>query len=232
MKTTNVKASNLNYDHYETDKYDNDIERVIPGHKKMHKEIEMIVKTFKNNHVINKIADLGTGTGLTAEMIMKLVPNANLTANDFSKKMIMGAKNRLSRFKVDYVFGDFSEINIGKNFDIILTVIGLHHQNTEGKKKVLKKIFNSLNEGGLFILGDLVTYKNKQEAALNDALHFAHMVRNAEDEKSLKEWAYHHKFLNDLAPMEDQIKWLKEAGFKRISVKYQYLNTALIIAYK
>lgn len=232
MKTTNVKASNLNYDHYETKKYDNDIERVIPGHKRMHQEIKKIVNNFKKNNLINKIADLGVGTGLTAELIMKLNPEANLTANDFSRKMILGAKKRLAGFKVNYVFGDFSEINIGKNFDMVLTVIGLHHQNNTGKKKVFNKIFNSLNKGGIFILGDLVTYRNKQEAAYNDAKHFAHMVKNAEDERSLKEWAYHHKFLNDLAPIEDQIKWLKDVGFKKISIKYKYLNTALIIAYK
>jgi len=232
MKTTNVKANNLNYDHYETKKYDNDIERVIPGHKEMHREIKKIVIDYKKNNSVNKIADLGTGTGITAELVMKLNPNAKLIANDFSKRMIQGAKRRLSKYNVNYIFGDFSEINFGDNFDIVMTIIGLHHQNTEGKKKVFHKIYDSLKKGGVFILGDLVTYKNKQEAAYNDAKHFAHMVEKADDEKSLKEWAYHHKFLNDPAPIEHQIKWLKDTGFKKVIIKYKYLNTALIIAYK
>jgi hypothetical protein len=57
-------------------------------------------------------------------------------------------------------------------------------------------------------------------------------VENARDEKSLEEWAHHHKFLNLLASIEDQIAWLKEVGFSGVEVRYEYLNTALIVATK
>ena len=232
MKTTNVEASNLNYDNYETEKYDADIRRVIPGHENLHNEIENFLKDYIASHEVHKIADLGVGTGLTAEKILKFSPSAKLIAIDFSDQMIDGAKKRLGNFDVDYQFGDYSEMDLEKDFDVITSVIGVHHQNTEGKKKVFKKVFDSLKDGGVFIFGDLVTYRDKEEAAANDAKHYHHLVENAEDEKSLREWAHHHKFLNDLAPIEDQIEWLKEAGFKNVVVKFQHLNTALITAEK
>ncbi len=232
MKTTNVKADNLNYDHYATGKYDADIRRVIPGHEDLHKEIENFVTDYTKSNKISRVADLGIGTGLTSERILKLTPDAELIAIDFSDQMIEGAKKRLASYNVKYRFGDYSEINFGENFDIVTSVIGIHHQNTGGKKKVFKKVYDSLKKGGVFMFGDLVTYRDKEEAAYNDAKHYALMVKNAEDEKSLREWAYHHKFLNDLAPIEDQIKWLKAVGFKHVTVTFQYLNTALIIAEK
>lgn len=232
MKTTNVKADNLNYDNYETEKYDTDILRVIPGHDNLHKEIENFLKKYIKSHQIQKIADLGIGTGLTSERILKFTPDAKLIAVDFSDQMIGGAKKRLENFYVEYIFGDYSEMDLEKDFDIITSVIGIHHQNTEGKKKVFKKVFDCLKNTGVFIFGDLVTFRDKKEAATNDAKHYHHLVENAEDEKSLREWAYHHKFLNDLAPIEDQLDWLKKVGFRKVSINFQHFNTALIIAEK
>jgi len=58
------------------------------------------------------------------------------------------------------------------------------------------------------------------------------MVKNSKDDKSLKDWAHHHKFLNDPAPLEDQLTWLKEAGFSKIEIKFKKINTILIVATK
>ena len=76
-----------------------------------------------------------------------------------------------------------------------------------------------------------MTYKNPKKAALNQALHFHHLVEKSTDKKTLEEWAHHHYNLNDLAPVEDQIEWLKNIGFK-VYLKMLSFNTALIIAKK
>ena len=231
-KSTNVNADELNYDKYEAKIYDNDIRRSIPGHDELHKIIEETTREFSKKHKVKKVLDLGIGTGITSEKILKLLPGASLTAVDFSEQMIKGAKKLLAKYKVEYLLGDYSELDFGTDFDIVLSVIGFHHQNDEGKKKMFKKIYNSLKPDGIFILGDLVTYRDKNKAALNDAKHYHHLVENARDEKALEEWAYHHKFLNVLTPIEDQITWLKDAGFSNIEIKYTYLNTALITVKK
>ncbi|MAG60275.1 16S rRNA (cytosine(1402)-N(4))-methyltransferase [archaeon] len=230
--STNVKAEELNYDKYENKKYDDDIRRVIPGHEKLHQEIEKIVKEFSQKNKVEKIADLGVGTGLTAERILKIIPQASLTAVDFSEVMLSGAKKRLSKYQTKFILGDYAKEEFGKDFDIIESVIGIHHQNHEGKRKLFKKIFNSLKDGGIFIFGDLVTYKDEHVAKVNDEKHYAFLVKNATDKKTLEEWTHHHKFLNDLAPIEDQVNWLKEAGFSSVDIKFQELNTALILAQK
>ena len=81
------------------------------------------------------------------------------------------------------------------------------------------------------MFGDLVTYKNKYQAALNNAKHYKHLVDKSTDEKTLSEWAYHHQFLNDLSPIEDQIDWLEKIGFK-VDKKFLQFNTALLICKK
>jgi len=83
----------------------------------------------------------------------------------------------------------------------------------------------------VFIFADLVTYRDQKEAALNQAKHFKNLVDKTEDDKTLSEWAYHHLYLNDLAPIEDQIKWLKDDGFK-VKKDFLKINTTLLICHK
>ena len=230
---TNVKPDELNYDHYETQKYDDDIVRSIPGHEELHKHIDQIVQRDYSSKDRVKVLELGVGTGLTAERILRQMPNAEYTAVDFSEQMLAGARRRLSQYNVTFVNGDYSQIDLPNDNDLVVSVVGIHHQETDDDKKSLfQRIYDSLNETGAFIFGDLVTYRNPEEAAINEARHFHHLVENARDEESLKEWEHHHKYLNKLAPLEDQVEWLWEVGFRKVTVVYQKCNTALVYVKK
>lgn len=228
---TNVKPSELNYDNYAEEKYDRDIVNVIPFHKELHEHIASFIKSHFDAEKEYDVADLGTGTGITAKLIQDLLPNAKIDAVDFSEQMMAGAKAKLGDKNVRYLFGDFVEMDFDKQYDIVVAVIGVHHQNTEGKQKLFQKIYSMLKPGGVFIFGDLVTYTDKQEAARNEALHYHHLVEHATDEKTLMEWAYHHRFLNDLAPVEDQIDWLSKDGFK-VQKDFLKMQTALVFCSK
>lgn len=231
MKTTNVKPQQLNYDHYSTNKYDRDIINSIPHHQDLHESIIAYVKkNFKKTDDYS-VLDLGVGTAITSKMIKDVLPEAEFDLVDFSKKMLDGARKRMGAKNVRYIFGDYSKIKFDRKYDIVVSVIGLHHQNHQGKKLLFKKIYSLLKPGGVFIFGDLVTHKNIKKAALNQALHFHHLVEKSTDKKTLEEWAYHHAVLNDLASVEDQVAWLKQLGFK-VKVKMLKINTALIICEK
>lgn len=229
MKTTNVKPSQLNYDSYTLSKYDRDIVNSIPHHHEIHNLISEYTKNNFANKIIS-VLDLGVGTGLTSKLIQNILPLAKFTVVDFSRQMLRGAKKKLGS-TVKYILGDYSKILFTDRYNLIISVIGIHHQNTVGKKKLFKKIYSLLKPNGIFILGDLVTYKDDHVAAYNNALHFHHLVKNATDKKTLTEWSYHHIFLNDLAPIEDQIVWLKKIGFK-VSVEFLQTNTALLVCKK
>lgn len=231
-RTTNVAPEDLNYDKYEAEKYEDDICRSIPGYEEMHQKIESIIAEYAASNKVDSVLDLGVGTGLTAERLLKFMPDATMTAVDFSEQMLKGAEKRLTGAKAKFLIGDYSEIDFGKDYEVITSVIGLHHQNDEGKKKMFKKIYNALKPGGIFIFGDLVTYEDENKAKENEEKHFQFLRENARDEESLREWEHHHRTQNLLAPAERQVEWLKEAGFSDVEVKFEYLNTVLIIAKK
>jgi len=230
MKTTNVKANDLNYDHYSTDKYDRDIFNSIPHHKELH---EQIIKFVGKNFDAKKeyaALDLGVGTGITSKMIWDKLPKVKFDLVDFSNKMLAGAKKKFGK-SANYILGDYSTMKFSKKYDLVVSVIGIHHQNHKGKQALFKKIYSLLKPGGIFIFGDLVTYKNPKKAALNQALHFHQLVEKSTDKKTLEEWAHHHYVLNDLAPIEDQIEWMKKIGFN-VKIEMLKLNTALLICKK
>jgi len=229
--TTNVRPEDLNYSHYSTRKYDQDIARSIPGHKELHKKIGQVLKAEFDSRSI-KVLELGIGTGLTAKSILKHFPKAEYAGIDFSRQMLDGARKKLSKYRPTLILGDYAIKDFPKNNDLIVSVIGVHHQKTDKDKKALfKKIFAALAPKGIFIFGDLVSFRNRKTAALNEALHFHALVENAKSKKSLAEWAFHHKFLNNPAPLEDQLGWLKQIGFEN-SVMFQKFNTALVICRK
>lgn len=230
MRTTNVNPSDLNYDKYTTDKYDRDIVNSIPFHREVHDLIAGFASSFKKGEKY-EVLDLGVGTAITSRMLKDILPNSHFDLVDFSQRMLNGAKKKMGKENARYIFGDYSKIKFDQKYNIVISVIGVHHQNIQGKKKLFKKIFCLLNNGGYFIFGDLVTYLDKRKAALNNAKHFKYLAEKATDEKTLSDWAYHHMFLNDLAPVEEQVKWLKEIGFK-VSIKFLKFNTALIICKK
>lgn len=229
--TTNVSPWDLNYDHYSPEQYDRDIINSIPFHAELHEKILDFLKQNWNQDDTQRVLDLGAGTGLTSSAIKKTFPGVELTVNDFSKTMLAGARKKLGEIKVKYILGDYAEIDWGTNYDLIITVIGLHHQSSKGAQSLVKKAFSSLNSGGFLIIGDLMTVADKSQAALDNARHYHHLVSRAMDEKTLCEWAYHHQFLNDLKTLEDHRKWLRDGGFE-IACEWGQWNTKLLIAQK
>lgn len=228
--STNVQPSQLNYDNYSDEKYDQDIVNSIPFHKEIHKLIaEYVQENFDQNDSY-KIVDLGVGTGITALWLLDLLPNASMDVVDFSEQMMEGAKRKLGD-KARYLVGDYLEMEFDQNYDIVVSVIGMHHQNHEGKQEMFKKIYGMLNDGGVFIFGDLMTYRDAERAHRADEQHYAHLREYATDEKTLAEWEHHHRELNDMAPIEDQVEWLEAVGFK-VEKAFHQMNTGLLFANK
>lgn len=228
---TNVSPADLNYDKYSMDKYDRDIVNSIPYHDELHQRISRFVKESFDSSRAYRVLDLGVGTGITSKLIQDLLPQAQIDAVDFSKQMLARARKKLGDKNVRYILGDYADLALDAHYDMVVSVIGIHHQPNQGKKKLFEKIYSLLNKEGVFAFGDLVTYSDRYEAARNHALHYHHLVAHATDEKTLAEWAHHHMFLNDLAAIEDQIDWLEHAGFE-VKKEFLKMNTALLFCTK
>ncbi len=229
-----TKPTELHYHYYTAAKYEEDIRIAIPGYEKMNELIKQtLVEYFQKRNRKITVLELGIGTGLTAEIVLENTNVGKYTGIDFSDAMLDGAKVRLKQYIPELVYGDYAKIKFPKENDLVISVISIHHQATDRDKQILfKKIYDSLAPDGIFIFGDLFTQKNERDIALNKAHHLHHLVENAADEKTLTEWAHHYEFVNHLAPLEDQMQWLKECGFAKVKLLFSKFNTSLIVAEK
>ncbi len=228
---TNVAAAELNYHHYPLAKYDRDIVNAIPFHRELHEQLLAAIEAHFDVNKNYQVLDLGVGTGLTTELTKNYLPQSTFTVVDFSSKMLQRAKQRLGSANIEYILGDYSLLNFDHQYNLVTSVIGLHHQDSAGKRALFKKIYKLLKPGGLFILGDLMTSANPHLSAANTAYHYHHLVEQATDEQTLTDWAHHHLFLNQLDTIEDHQQWLEDAGFK-VEVAFQQWNTVLLVCRK
>ncbi len=138
--TTNVKPSQLNYDEYAPARYDRDIANSVPFHREVHELVAGFISKEYGGSRRPQILDLGVGTGLTSSTIRGVLPAARFDVVDFSRKMLRGARERLGSNNVRYILGDYSRLQFDRRYDIVVSVIGMHHQTDEGKRVLFKKI--------------------------------------------------------------------------------------------
>ncbi len=214
-------------------KYDtSEREKMIPRfHDFYGTAVNMI--SMKRNSAIN-ILELGTGTGMLTELIAYSYTKAKITGIDLTDEMLSQAEKKLKRFKNRLTIkrGDFSSIPFGNNFDAVVSSLSIHHLTPDGKKKLYNKIYNSLKKGGIFLNADLVKSESDYIQKLYMKKWKEFMRAGKADEESIKRRLKGVKKVDIYDTFEDQLDWLKRAGFKDVDVFWKYWNFAVFGGFK
>lgn len=211
----------------EAKEYNLEVIMVIPGYKKMHKEAIKQILFSKNKKF--DVLDIGVGTGNTSLEILKKYKLAKIDGLDVSKKMIDVAKSRLSRYKLNYLIGDIKTKKFTKKYDVIISTLTIHH--LKNKEKTFKKIYSLLKPKGIFILNDIFIGNNKKETNKIEDKYRLFLKKNFGDKKG--NWWINLYSKEDIPDsINNQILWLNKVGFKKVELKYKYLNTMIIVAKK
>lgn len=120
------------------------------------KQIRDIVSKYISSQK-NKILDLGCGTGLELEEILKKSPNSEIVCIDISKEMLRKLENKYNGYNIKTINDNFLNLDFGtEQYDFVISVMALHHFFEEDKLKLYKKIYSSLKQNGLFINSDYI----------------------------------------------------------------------------
>lgn len=208
----------------EAQHYDNLILTLIPYYNKM---TDVLIEglPFNEKEDLN-ILDLGCGTGNISQKIKKRFSTAHITCVDLSENMINIAKNKLSDYSnIVYKLADFQNVSLDDNYDAVVSSLAMHHLETDSDKKNLYvKIFNSLSDGGVFYNADVVLGSSDylQDMYIQKWKEF--MALNHSQEDIENKWMPTHRAEDNPSKMSDHIKWLDEAGFKKVDVLWKYYN--------
>ena len=170
-----------------------------------------------------KLLDLGCGTGLEFEKLFAKFKNISITGIDLSAQMLKILEDKYSDKNISLICGSYFDVDFGGNFDVALSTYSLHHFNETEKLALYKKIYASLNPGGVYIEGDY-TVKTQEEQDL-----YASELARFEREQDLPDGSYHYD-----TPMiaANLIKLLKATGFSDIKIVREWESTTIITAKK
>lgn len=212
----------------EAKKFDNVIPLLIPFYNEIYNILIDSIPFYRNVPI--KILDIGCGTGTFAKILKENFPYAKITCLDFAHNMIYVAKEKLSHFKddIDFLVGDFNNLNIKNEYEIIVSSFALHHiQSDKEKIQLYRNIYQALNENGIFITADIVLGVNNYIKNLYEKKWEEHIIKklsNGELENRILE-----KYQADDNPSKlfDHLKWLEDSGFKDVETIWKYFNFAI-----
>lgn len=174
---------------------------------------------------INTLLDLGCGTGLVLDEILKVMPNIKVTGIDMTKEMLDKLKEKHSDKNIRLINADFLEYDLGtEKYDAVVSFQAMHHFSRSEKIKLYKRIFDCIKSKGFYIEGDyMVSYQKDEDDMRYD---YEMQLRTMPHTDSV---LYHF----DIPfTVENQIDMLTSAGFSDVKMIWKMGNTAIIVSCK
>ena len=154
----------------------------------------------EQNVEVKRLLDLGCGTGITT--IPWLKSGYQVYGVDISKAMLKVAKKKSS--KVKWLNQDITKLNIKENMDIVTCHFDVlnHVLKKANLKKVFKKVYNILNDRGLFMFDIMPSAAFKE-------------LEKRKRKHTITERPYSRNEIKDL---------LLKSGFKILKIKKQKVS--------
>lgn len=167
---------------------------------------------------VERCIDLGTGDGRLLALVRTRHPDAEAVGLDSSKAMLDRAEAR---------FDDGPEVTLRDHdlsaplpdvgaAEVVVSGLAIHHLEDQRKRELFDEVHGLLTPGGVFANLDLVRSGSTR-------LHerFRREIGRVEDDPT-----------DRLAGLDEQMDWLREAGFAEVDCHFKWLEMALIVAVK
>jgi len=178
-----------------------------------------------------EVLDLGAGTGLLSDAVAAARPDAQLTLLDGSAAMLEQAKARFANRSVRMIESEFTEPLPPGPFDAVVSALAIHHLSDHDKRDLFRRILGVLRPGGVFVNAEQVLGPTTALDARYMALHEQEARSLGTDEA---EWqaAMVRMEPDQCATVEDQLAWLREAGFEHVDCWYKSGRFAVLAAHR
>ena len=183
-----------------------------------------------------RILDLGAGYGALAAAILEDRPHASAVCVDGSEEMIRLGRERNGRFKgrIEFVRGSLDSSSwlplLSGPFDAVVSARALHHLTHEQRRRLFRDAYGLLSPGGCFINADSLKAPSEVVRARYRTTRQRWIdgppgdKAGAELEPSRTRLP-HGAHYNGL--MEEELSWLREAGFHDVDVFWKFTNYAV-----
>lgn len=229
---TKTISKQFEFDEEVASVFDDMLDRSVP----FYKEMQRLSIVFANNYLKDgsKVYDLGCSTGTTLiELSKNSLKDLKLIGIDNSKAMLERASKKSKAFGVDidFICNDIFDVDL-KNAKVILSNYTLQFIRPLQREKLVKKIYDGLEEGGVFIFSEKLVSENSilNKQLIDEYYNFKKNQGYSEFEISQKREALE----NVLIPYteNENNKMIKDAGFSHCEMVFKWVNFATFIAIK
>jgi tRNA (cmo5U34)-methyltransferase len=211
--------------------YDRTRRRLVPGFDDFYRAAIDLIQFPRESSL--KVLDLGAGTGLMAAFIAYSFPNARITMVDISNEMLERARARFElagpRFRFEV--SDYGVDRIQEKYDAIVSGLSIHHLSDEQKRSLFKRIYGALNDDGVFVNAEQFRCATPERHKFHHERWITRVRELGVDDRDLAAALERMKF-DRAATLEDQLKWLRESGFRDIDCAYKNLIFAVYCGIK
>jgi len=174
------------------------------------------------------VLDLGAGTGLLSAFITFSFVRARITLVDISDAMLVQARERFAaggeRFRFEVA--DFAEGRITSRYDAVVSGLSIHHLADEKKRAIFVQAHASLNSGGIFVNADQVRGETPAIERRNHEMWMRRAREIGATENDLAQALERMKF-DRAATIDEQLAWMRQAGFREVGLAYRNLIFAV-----
>ena len=208
--------------------FDEHVKKSVPLYQLFHKDIlDMSVYFVQNN---TNVIEIGTSTGVLLKGLYDINKsrNAKYIGIDIEESMINECNNRYEdmEFKVcDALDYDYS------NSSVITAMLSFQFIPKKERVKILRKIYNELNEDGDFFMVEKIKNNISDINDIYNDIYYDFKRENIKDEEILDKNISLRGIMKPLT-LEENISNLKEVGFNKIDIFMKYNNFVGIIAIK
>jgi tRNA (cmo5U34)-methyltransferase len=185
-----------------------------------------------------RVLDLGCGDGMVDALLLDRFPAAHVTGVDSSPPMLEAAARRLHDYTGRWslrqsTMQGLADLDLpDEGFDAVIGVQSIHHLTPEEKQTLFQQVAGLLRPGGLFVLSDRIMLTSAAlfpyYLALWNRLQAQHGGPPAPPGYGYAEHLYALQARGDLPDtVEDQVFWLRAAGFAAVDCFNRYLERAI-----
>jgi SAM-dependent methyltransferase len=164
-----------------------------------------------------RVLDLGCGDGEVIGRVLGAFPGAQVVGVDFSPEMLDRVRARFAGDgRVTIVEHDLDRTldPAWGEFDAVVSAFAIHHVVDDRKRSLSAEVLERVRPGGVF--ANLEHVASPTEELHREFLLAVGMDPDDDDPS------------NKLAPVEDQLCWLRDAGFEQVDCFWKWRELALL----
>ena len=208
-------------------------------------QAEMVLRLLRRGREeLNPFLDVGCGSGRLMELALRAYPEARGWGVDGSEAMLSRGAERLMPWanQVELRLHDLSEDNwrtgLPTAFDAVLSGYAIHHLEDTRKRQLYEQLFALLRPGGVFVHCEHVASASPLGESLFEDVFVDHLARQPANTGHDAETLHRNyrerpdRLANRLAPLETQLQWLREIGFRDVDCFWKYSELAIFAGWR